>query len=92
MKKVNKTTITLPLKGEKTDSGGGGVLELLGNQLTKKDLCSPTYLVALCTLHAIQIALANLFKKAVDKGSLGARIIMQMLHSAYDLQELMEYS
>jgi hypothetical protein len=25
MKKVNKTTITLPLKGQTTDSGGGGV-------------------------------------------------------------------
>jgi hypothetical protein len=33
MKKVNNT-ITLLLKGQTTDSsGGGGVLELLGNQL-----------------------------------------------------------
>jgi hypothetical protein len=92
MKKVNKSTITLPLKGQTTDSGGGGVLESLGNQLKKRDLCSPTYLVASCTLHAIQIALANPVKKVMGEGSLGARTIMQMLHSAYDLQELMEYS
>jgi hypothetical protein len=79
MQKVNKSTITLPLKGQTTDSGGGGVLESLGNQLKKRDLCSPTYLVASCTLHAIQIALANLVKKAMGEGSLGARTMMQML-------------
>ena len=92
MKKVNKSAITLPLKGQTTDSGGGGVLESLGNQLRKRNLCSPTYLVASCTLHAIQIALANPVKKAMGEGSLGARTMMQMLHSAYDLQESMEYS
>jgi hypothetical protein len=81
------------LKGQTTDSGGGGgVLELLGNQLKKRDLCSPTDLVASCTLHAIQITLANPVKKAMGEGSLGARTMMQMLHSAYDLQEWMEYS
>jgi hypothetical protein len=48
--------------------------------------------VASCTLHAIQIALANPVKKAMDEGSLGASTMMQMLHSAYDLQEWMEYS
>jgi hypothetical protein len=92
MKRANKTTITLPLKGQTTDSGGGGVLELLGNQLKKRDMCSQPYLVALCTLHAIQIALANPVKKAMGEGSLGARTMMQMLHSAYDLQESVEYS
>jgi hypothetical protein len=92
LKKVNNTTITLPLKGQTTDSDGGGVLESLGNQLQERDLCSPTYLVASCTLHAIQIALTNPVKKAMGEGSLGARTMMQMLHSASDLQELMEYS
>jgi hypothetical protein len=91
MKIVNKSTITLPLKGQTTDSGGGGVSESLGNQLKKRDLCSPTYLVASCTLHAIQIALANPVKKAMGEGSLGARTMVQMLCSAYDLQELMEH-
>jgi hypothetical protein len=68
------------------------VLELLGNQLQKRDLCSPTYLVALCTLHAIQIALVHPVKNAMGKGSIGARTMMQMLHSAYNLQESMECS
>jgi hypothetical protein len=58
----------------------------MGNQLKEKDLCSPTYLVVSCTLHAIQIALANPVEKAMGKGSFGARTMMQMLHSAYNLQ------
>jgi hypothetical protein len=55
MKKVNNT-LALLLKGQTTDSEGGGVLELLAKQLEKRDLCTSTYLVASCTLHAIQIA------------------------------------
>jgi hypothetical protein len=66
MKTLNDT-IALILKGRTTDSGGGGaVLESLtkAKELKKRDLCTPTYslLVAscsCCTLHAIQIALAN---------------------------------
>jgi hypothetical protein len=69
------------------------VLESLRKQLQKRGLCDATYLVASCTLlHAIQRALANPVKKAMGKGSLGARTMMQMLHSAYNLQESMEFS
>jgi hypothetical protein len=91
MKKVHNT-IALLLKGQTTDSGGGCVFESLGKQSQKRGLCNATYLVASCTLHAIQIALANPVKKAKGEGSLGARTMMQMLHSAYDLQESMEFS
>jgi hypothetical protein len=81
IKKVHNA-IALVLKGQTTDSGGGCVLESLGKQLQKRGLCNATYLVASCTLHAIQIALANLVKKVMGEGSLGARTMMQMLHSA----------
>jgi hypothetical protein len=91
MKKVHNT-IALLLKGQTTDSGGGCVLESLGKQLQKRGLCNATYLVASCTLHAIQIALANPVKKAKGEGSMGARTMMQMLHSTYNLQESMEFS
>jgi hypothetical protein len=91
MKKVHNT-IALVLKEQTTDSGGGGVLQLLGKQSQKRGLCNVPYLVGSCTLHAIQIALANPVKKAMGKGSLGARTMMQMLHSAYNLQESMEFS
>jgi hypothetical protein len=69
------------------------VLESLTKELKKRDLRTPIYLVASCTLHAIQIALANPVKKTLGEGALvGARTMMQILHSAYDLQESMEYS
>jgi hypothetical protein len=42
-------------------------------------------------LHAIQIALANPVKKTLGESKLGGRTMMQMLHSAYDLQECMEF-
>jgi hypothetical protein len=73
IERVNNITMTLPLKGQTTDIGGGGALESLGNQLKKRDLCSPTYLVASCTLHTIQISFANPVKKATGEGLLGAR-------------------
>jgi hypothetical protein len=38
IKKIKNIITTLPLKGQTIDSGGGGVLELLGNQLKKRDL------------------------------------------------------
>jgi hypothetical protein len=60
-------------------------------ELQKRGLCAPTYPVAACTLRAIQIALANPVKKPVGEGSLGARGTMQMLHSACDLQESVEF-
>jgi hypothetical protein len=67
------------------------VLESSMEELKRRNLCTPTYLVASCTLHAIQIALANPVKKALGEGALGARAMMQMLHSACDLQESMEF-
>jgi hypothetical protein len=87
MKKLNNM-IALLLKGQTTDSGGGGVLESLAKQLKKRGICTPIYLVASCMLHAIRIALAN-----PVKSSLGAcTTMMQMLHSACHLQKSVEFS
>jgi hypothetical protein len=91
MKQVNNM-IAMLLKGSTTDSRGGGVLESLANEMKKRDLCTPTYLVASCTLHAIQIVLENPVKKSLGEGALGARTMIQMFHSMYDLQESMEFS
>jgi hypothetical protein len=72
MKKLNHAAIALLiLTGQTTDSGGVGVLESLMSELNKRNLCMPTYLVASCTLHAIQIALANpVYKNAWNLVSL----------------------
>jgi hypothetical protein len=90
--KLIKNPIALLLNGQTMDSGGVCVLELQSKQLKKKYICNLTYLVVSCTLHATQIALANPVKKAMSKCPLGAYTMMQMLHSAYDLQESMEFS
>jgi hypothetical protein len=91
MKKLNHANALLVLTGQTTDSGGGVVSESLMSELNKRNLCTPTCPVASYTLHAIQIALANPVKKTLGKGKLGGRTMMQMLHSACDPQECMEF-
>jgi hypothetical protein len=48
--------IALLLTGQTTDSGGGGVLELLMEELKGRNLCNPTHLAASCALHAVQMS------------------------------------
>ena len=97
MKKLNTTEMDFLLGGQTTDSGGG-VLDDLAKELKKRDICEERYLVANCTLHAIQLALSNPVKNVFGEGGLDPktkeprRNMPQMLHSVYDLQESMEYS
>ena len=97
MKKV-KAIVEVLLRGQTTDSGGGGVLENLAVELQKRDLTDDFYYVANCTLHAIQLALSNPVKTVFGEGGLDPttkepkRNMPQMLHSVYDLQQAMEYS
>jgi hypothetical protein len=93
LKKVNGILEALLLSGTTTDSGGGGVLEKLAEELNLRDLCKEgnVFQIANCTLHAIQLALSNPVKIAFLEGSLGSRSMMQALHSVYDLQQSMEY-
>ena len=60
------------LSGQTTDSGGGGVLDGLAKALLRKDLCvsCDDYKVAPCTLHAIQLTLANPIKACIGEGEL----------------------
>jgi hypothetical protein len=88
-----KDMLPMLLAGQTTDSsGGGGVSESLAKELKKRNPCTPTHLVASCTPHAVQIALAKPVKQTLGEGALGVRTTTQMLHSAYDLQELMKFS
>jgi hypothetical protein len=91
MKKLNHAIALLILTGQTTDSGGGGASESLMSELNKRNLCTPTHPVASCASHAIQIALANPAKKTSGESKLGGRTMMQMLHSACDLQECIEF-
>jgi hypothetical protein len=72
--------------GQTTDSGGGGVLYSLERFLKKLNLCSvPTYFVAPCTLHGMNLIFANSVKGVFGEGGLDYRNVMQLLHSLYDL-------
>jgi hypothetical protein len=57
----------IKLMGQTTDSGGGGVLDGLHRSLEQQDLCRPDYLVTSCSLHNLQLAVANPIK-AADNG------------------------
>ena len=66
MKKLNNHL----LGGQTTDSGGGGVSEDLAKELKKRNICEVRYLIANCTLHAIQLALSNPVKSVFGDGGL----------------------
>jgi hypothetical protein len=80
------------LQGQTTDSGGGGVLDGLHKAIEERQLCSPWYLVTSCSLHNLQLAVANPIKEILGEGGLDKKNVMQMLHSITDLQESMEGS
>jgi hypothetical protein len=77
----------IKLQGQSTDSGGGGVLDGLHQALVKRDLCRQGYLVASCSLHNLQLSVANPIKVTMGEGGLEKKNVMQLLHSVYDLQE-----
>jgi len=74
------------LSGQTTDSGGGGVLEGLADELAKLNLCTENYIVAACSIHGLQMQLSNAVEQVIGKGGLEQRNALQMLHSVYDLQ------
>ena len=57
----SEDSISAVLYGQMTDSGGGGVGKSLYLQLDKRSLCTPAneYLTGYCTLHCLQLTLAN---------------------------------
>jgi hypothetical protein len=65
-------------------------LESLAKCLRIKGLCDNYYLIASCSLHAIQLVLSNPVKAAFGEGDIEKANLLQMLHSVYDLQECVE--
>jgi hypothetical protein len=78
------------LQGQTTDSGGGGVLDGLHRALEQRQLCRPGYLVASCSLHNLQLSVANPIKQTMGEGALEKKNVMQLIHSVYDLQECLD--
>ena len=83
------------LHGQTTDSGGGGVLEHLRDQMEPMgiiiaDYNSNLHLVANCCIHALQLQLSSAVKEAFGEGALDKINATQMLHTACRLQESIE--
>lgn len=76
-----------------TDSGGGGTGHSLKKNMQKLDLCrnDGKYLVGFCSLHTLQLTLANPLRDVIGTGGLGRRNAMQAIHAHYDLQDAMEF-
>ena len=75
--------------GSVSDAGGGGTgysaarnIQNVGRAIDAMG----EYLVATCSLHGLQLTLGNPILKCCGEGGLGKRTLLQMLHSAYNLQ------
>ena len=81
---------SIRLQGQTTDSGGGGVLDGLAHELHMQHVTRPNYLIASCSLHNLQLAVANPIKMIMGDGGLDKKNVMQLIHSVYDLQKSMD--
>jgi hypothetical protein len=77
-----------PFNGQTTDSGGGGVLDHLRDELVGVHLVAPDYyLVAPCCLHGFQKPFDNATLAAFGEGGLEKRNVLQLVHTCYDMQQ-----
>ena len=80
----------IKLRGQCTDSGGGGTKTALEKALKQKQLTHEHYLLSTCSLHNLQTALRNGIEFVFGGGGMdenGFKLnCMQMLHGAYNLQ------
>ena len=75
------------LSGQCTDAGGGGVGQSLFAELkiVNRVNLDDTYLAPTCSLHALQLTLANPIIKCIGGTGLGMQTAPQLLHSLYNL-------
>jgi hypothetical protein len=85
--KVGKEVL-VDLRGQSTDSGGGGTLHSLKAELETLGWVSQyQYFVLPCTIHGWQRALQNAMEGVFGLGGLESRNLLQLVHSCYDLQQ-----
>ena len=87
MEKIAVNGEALVLNGQTTDSGGGGVLDKLAEELSKLNLCVENdYFVAACAIHCFQLQLSRPVKELIGEGAIGARNAMQLVATINVLQ------
>ena len=95
LKRVFPTDIPIKLRGQCTDSGGGGTKDALKRELEKNELTAEDYLVTTCSLHNLQTCLRNAVVNVLGEGGNddnGEPVmnVMQMLHGAWNIQNWQE--
>jgi len=89
--KTEDGAATHHLFGQCTDSGGGGVLDSLADEMRALGLLwLHNYLVANCTVHALQLQLQNAVMATFGAGGLDKVNATQLLHSVCALQESLD--
>jgi len=83
------------IKGQCTDSGGGGTKFALAKALDERHISAQNYLVTTCALHNLQTCLRNAVVNVLGEGGMNDKgeplmNVMQMLHGAYNLQNWQE--
>ena len=90
----NTNADLLKLRGQCTDSGGGGTLYALANKIKEYNMQHNSYLISSCTLHNIQTALRNAVINVLGDGGMEdgefKLNVMQMLHGCYNIQNYHE--
>ena len=87
--------LQIKIRGQCTDSGGGGTKFALAKALEQRDIVHETYLVSTCSLHNLQTCLRNAVVNVLGEGGMNEKNeplmnVMQMLHGAYNLQNWQE--
>ena len=81
----------ISVRGQCTDSGGGGTKFALAKALEERHISAQYYLVTTCALHNLQTCLRNAVVNVLGGGGMNDKgeplmNVMQMLHGAYNLQ------
>ena len=89
--------LQIKIRGQCTDSGGGGTKFALAIALEQRGIAHEFYLVATCSLHILQTCLRNAVVNLLGEGGINEKNepvmnVMQMLHGAYNLQNWQEDS
>ena len=94
LKKLGLLGRELVLDGVSTDSGGGGVLDPLADELRKLGVMVAVdeCLVAACGIHCLQLQLSNPTTALIGEGDIGKRNAMQLCHTVYVLQNYLPWT
>jgi hypothetical protein len=74
------------LAGHSSDAGGRGTRNSLYLCLKGKYQAEQNYLIATCSIHAWQRVLGNAIKGCSGPGGMYMRVLLQMIHTVFQLQ------